>query len=269
MTFLERLHAAADANQSWLCVGLDPTPGVPLDVAFLQGIVEATRDLVCCYKPNLAFYEAHGLSGQSALRSLLATIPRHIPVLIDAKRGDTPHTMAAYARAIFDDLHADAVTLNPYLGADALAPFLDYPDRGVFILCKTSNAGAAELQDLRLAESGEPLFLHIARRALSWDRHGTVGLVVGATYPEDVARVRSIAPHAPILLPGVGAQEGDLAVSVQAAVDARGERVIVNASRSVVYASGGSDWQEAARAEAQRLQKAINTARGEALVASR
>ena len=169
-SFLERLHAAARSNDSWLCVGLDPDPalvpgGVGID-AFLRGIVEATRDLVCCYKPNLAYFEALGLPGQEALRALLSDLPREIPVLVDAKRGDTPQTMRAYARAIFEDLDADAVTVNPYLGGDALEPFFVYPDRGVFVLCKTSNPGAGEIQDL-VVDGGEPLFLRVARRAMT------------------------------------------------------------------------------------------------------
>src|SRR5215211_3265259 len=171
---------------------------------FLRGIVQATHDLVCCYKPNLAFYEAQGLPGQHALRALLEAIPAPIPVLLDAKRGDTPQTMQAYARALFDELHADAVTVNPYLGGDSLEPFFAYPDRGVFVLCKTSNPGAGEIQDL-LVDGSERLFLRVARCATSWDKHGTLGLVVGATYPADVAAVRQLAPRAPILLPGVGA----------------------------------------------------------------
>jgi orotidine-5'-phosphate decarboxylase len=267
LTFLERLHAAAEANHSWLCVGLDPSPSAPIDAGYLRGIVDATCDLVCCYKPNLAFFEAHGVTGQHVLREVVQHIPRHIPVVIDAKRGDTPHTMRAYAQAIFDDLGADAVTVSPYLGGDALEPLFAYADRGVFVLCKTSNAGAREIQDLRI--NGEPVFVHVARRALAWDHHGTLGLVVGATYPADVATVRAVAPQAPILLPGVGAQAGDLAASVRAGVTATGERVIVNASRSVLYASTGEDWQTAARAEARRLQQAINSARHEALVAPR
>jgi len=270
LTFHERLQAAASSNASWLCIGFDPDPArVPgalrgqEDAAvwvprLVAGIVEATHDLVCCYKPNIAFFEALGRAGQEALRRVMASLPRHIPILVDAKRGDTPHTMQAYARAIFDDLGADAVTLSPYLGGDALAPFLDYPERGVFVLCKTSNPGAGEIQDLPV--DGEPLFVHVARRALAWDRHGTVGLVVGATYPSDVAAVRQVAPSAPILLPGVGAQAGDLAASVQAGVAAAGGGVIVNASRSVLYASSGADWQAAARAEAERLRDAINRA---------
>jgi len=263
--FLERLHAAARTNRSWLCVGLDPEPADDIET-FLKGIVDATRDLVCCYKPNLAFYEALGLAGQRALRALLAAIPDDIPVLVDAKRGDTPNTMRAYARAIFDELDADAVTVNPYLGGDALEPFFDYPDRGVFVLCKTSNPGAGEIQDLRV--DGEPLFLSVARRAQRWDRHGTLGLVVGATYPADVAVVRAAVPSAPILLPGVGAQAGDLQASVRAGVDANGERAIVNASRTILYASTGPDWQAAARGAAERLRDDINAAREDALVAA-
>jgi orotidine-5'-phosphate decarboxylase len=271
-SFLERLHAAAQANNSWLCVGLDPDPacipaGVGID-AFLRAIVDATRDLVCCYKPNLAFFEALGLPGQHALRSLLASVPGTIPVLVDAKRGDTPQTMRAYARAIFEELDADAVTVSPYLGGDSLEPFFSYPDRGVFVLCKTSNPGAGELQDLRV-QAGEALFLRVARLALTWDKHGTLGLVVGATYPADVAAVRQIAPRAPILLPGVGAQAGDLQQSVRAGTDAEGQRAIVNASRTILYASAEADWQNAARAEAEKLRVAINDARTRAATVAR
>jgi orotidine-5'-phosphate decarboxylase len=270
-SFLERLRASADTNNSWLCVGLDPDPDlVPTSLKsddpsvwvprFLDAIVQATRDLVCCYKPNIAFFEALGLPGQVALRTVLKSIPDGIPVIVDAKRGDTPQTMRAYARAVFEDLGADAVTCNPYLGGDSLEPFFSYPDRGVFVLCKTSNPGAGEIQDL-LVEGSEPLFVRVARRATTWDKHGTLGLVVGATYPADVAAVRQIAPRAPILLPGVGAQAGDLEHSVQAARDAEGGGAIVNASRTILYASAGADWQAAARSEADRLRTAINAAR--------
>jgi orotidine-5'-phosphate decarboxylase len=269
-SFFERLRAAARRNDSWLCVGLDPDPellppGVGLE-AFLRGVVEATLDQVCCYKPNLAFFEALGLNGHRALRGVLNDLPPDVPALVDAKRGDTPATMRAYARALFDELGADAVTLNPYMGGDSVAPFFEYPDRGVFILCKTSNPGAGQLQDLVV--DGEPLYLHVVRRALSWDRHGTLGLVVGATYPADVAAARRLAPETPILLPGVGAQAGDLEDSVQAALDSQGGGALVNASRSVLYASRGSDWQAAARAEAQRLRAAINSAREAAATAA-
>jgi orotidine-5'-phosphate decarboxylase len=278
VSFLDRLQGAAHTNASWLCVGLDPDPAlVPPHLKtddasewvprFLHGIVDATRDLVCCYKPNIAFFEALGMPGQRALRTLLQLIPEDIPVLIDAKRGDTPQTMLAYARAIFEELDVDAVTVNPYLGRDSLEPFFSYPGRGVFVLCKTSNPGAVEIQDL-VVEGSEPLFLHIARRAVTWEQHGTLGLVVGATYPADVAAVRQIAPRAPILLPGVGAQAGDLERSVQAGLDADGGGALVNASRTILYASAGSDWQSAARAEADRLRGAINAARAPSATAS-
>jgi orotidine-5'-phosphate decarboxylase len=268
-SFLDRLDAAARTNGSWLCIGLDPDPTLaPAAVRqgdaaewvprFVGGIVEATRDLVCCYKPNLAFFEALGLGGQQALRTVLGALPADVPVLLDAKRGDTPHTMAAYARAIFDDLGADAVTVSPYLGRDALEPFLERPERGVFVLCKTSNPGAGEIQDLLV--EGEPLYRRVARLALEWDRHGTVGLVVGATYPGDVAAVRQIVPQVPILLPGVGAQAGDLEAAVRAASGTRAARVLVNASRTILYAARDGDWQAAARQEAERLRQAINAA---------
>lgn len=271
-SFLDRLHAAARTHDSWLCVGLDPDPallptGIDLDT-FLRGILDATRDLVCCYKPNIAFFEALGVPGQSLLRETLRRIPAEIPVLVDAKRADTPQTMRAYARAIFDDLGADAVTVSPYLGGDSLEPFFEYADRGVFVLCKTSNPGAGEIQDL-VVEGSEPLFLRVARRAATWDKHGTLGLVVGATYPSDVAAVRSLVPHAPILLPGIGAQAGDLERSVQAAIDSEGGGALVNVSRSLLYASRCSDWQAAARTEAERLRSAINAARASAATASR
>ena len=269
-SFQSRLRDAARQHDSWLCVGLDPTPerlpaGVDLET-FLAGIVAATGDLACCFKPQIAFYEALGMPGQALLRSVLRAIPPHVPVLLDAKRNDTPDTMQAYARALFDELGADAVTVNPYLGPDSLGPFLDYADRGVFVLCKTSNPGSGALQDLVQAD-GEPLFVHVARQALSWDRHGTVGFVVGATYPRDVARVRAVAPDAPILLPGIGAQAGELERSVQAGVDATGGGLLVSASRSVLYASRGTDWASAARQEADRLRRAINAARADALAA--
>jgi orotidine-5'-phosphate decarboxylase len=190
---------------------------------------------------------------------LLKALPTDIPVLVDAKRGDTPQTMRAYAHALFDDLGADAVTVNPYMGGDSLEPFFDYPGQGVFVLCKTSNPGAGEIQNL-LVDGAEPLFARVARRALTWDKHGTLGLVVGATYPSDVATIRRIAPRAPILLPGVGAQAGDLEQSVQAAVAANGGGALVNVSRSLLYASRARDWQVAARAEAERMRSAIQAA---------
>ncbi|GAC1314926.1 MAG: orotidine-5'-phosphate decarboxylase [Chloroflexota bacterium] len=276
--FADRLRAAVRRNQSLLCVGLDPSAerlpgafaGQPANrwmVPFVRGIAEATADLACCFNPNVAFYEAAGLPGQIALREILKTLPKDVPVLLDAKRGDIGTTSQAYTQAVFDDLGVDAVTVSPYLGGDALESFFARRDKGVFVLCKTSNAGSGELQDELLAD-GAPVYQHIARRALSWDRYGTLGLVVGATYPEQLAAVRRLAPEVPLLVPGVGAQAGDLAGAVLAGLDARGEGILVNASRSIMYASQGLDWQAAARAEAERLRDSINTARASAATAA-
>lgn len=272
-SFAAKLAAAARRNRSWLCVGLDPDPALAPPqllsddsarwvATFNQAIIEATADLVCCYKPNLAFYEALGAAGMAALRATMRAIPADVPVILDAKRGDIGNTAQAYARSLFEDLGGDAATVSPYLGSDSLAPFFAYADRGVFVLCKTSNPGAAELQDLPVLVNGgdEPLYRVIARRAQAWDQHGTLGLVVGATYPADLAAVRQIAPRVPILIPGVGAQAGDLEAAVRAGVDATGGGAIVNASRSVLYASRGSNWQSSARVAATSLRDAINRA---------
>jgi orotidine-5'-phosphate decarboxylase len=262
-TFTEKLLAAARRNRSWLCVGLDIDPArVPptlLDEpgwieTFNRGIVEATADLVCAYKPNLGFYEALGLDGWEGLRRTLADIPRHIPIILDAKRGDIASTADAYARAVFEVFGADAVTLSPYLGMDSLEPFLRYDGRGLLVLCKTSNPGSGDFQDLTVELDGErmPLYQVVARRVVEWKSRGDLGLVVGATYPEQLAEIRSLAPDLPILIPGVGAQSGSLEQAVRLGSDHRGELAIVNVSRSISYAGGPDDWQAAARAEALR-----------------
>ncbi len=270
--FLDKLLASCRQNQSLLCIGLDPDPALaPLELVgradwaarFGQGIVEATADLVCAYKPNLAFYEALGTAGWQALGATLAAIPRHIPVIADAKCGDVGHSARAYARALFDTLNVDAATVNPYLGFDSLEPFLAYRDRGILVLCRTSNPGGADFQDLPCRLDGQemPLFEAVARRAVQWNRAGNVGLVVGATYPTEVAAVRGIAPDLPLLIPGIGAQAGDLASAVRAGVDRQGERVLIAVSRQVLYASRGTDWAAAARAAALALRDAINQVR--------
>lgn len=265
--FTYALRAAAERNRSHLCIGLDPTR-LPAQFTnaedglydFCMAIVEATANLACAFKPNIAFFEAHGPVGISALRRLIADMPRSVPVIVDAKRGDIGSTAAAYAQAIFDQLGADAVTLSPYLGGDALAPFLAYADKGCFILCKTSNPGSGDLQDLQLA-SGEPLYMAVARKAReAWNTHGNAGLVVGATYPEILAQVRAECPGLPILVPGVGTQGGDLAAAARAACDADGGGLLINASRGIMYAGDGPDFAQAARAEALRLRDAINDA---------
>ncbi len=262
-SFVERLDAAMTRNRSLLCVGLDPWPSsMPIDdiAAFNRAIIDATADLVCAYKPNFAFYEAEGIAGLEALRQTIEAAPDGVPMLLDAKRGDLGNTAIAYAKAAFEVWGADAVTVNPYQGRDALQPFLDYADRGVFILARTSNPGSAEFQDLRVrGPVGErPLHEEVAGQACAWNDNGNVGLVVGATVPEELARVRSIAGSMPVLVPGVGAQGGDLEASVRNGTDANGRRALISASRSVLYASSGRDFADAARAEALRLRDAIN-----------
>jgi orotidine-5'-phosphate decarboxylase len=267
--FLERLDAAVEANNSLLCVGLDPDPDrIPIGVGledFLVGVIEATADLVCAYKPNAAFFEQYGDEGWRILRDVIAQVPDEIPVLLDAKRGDVGHTAEAYASAIYDWVGADAVTLNPYLGTDALEPFLAYEDRHVFVLCRTSNPSAGELQDVMAGDVR--LYERVAELSRDWNTRGNVGLVVGATYPEEAARVRAICPDQLILLPGVGAQQGDITAAVGAATNEAGTGVLVNASRGVLYAEpfkngcavGG--WAEASRNAARDLRDAINAAR--------
>ena len=265
-TFTEKFQAAATRNASLLCVGLDPDPTrIPDGLStrdFLFELVDVTADVVCAYKPNIAFFEPDLAEGITLLRDLIAHIPDDVPVLLDAKRGDIGHTAEAYARAIFDSLGADAVTLNPYLGRDSLEPFLRRADRTSFLLCRTSNAGAGDLQDLQV--DGRPLYEHVAELASSWNTNGNVGLVVGATYPAEAKRIREIAPDLPFLMPGVGAQAGDVEEAVQSAIDAHGAGIIVNASRGVMFATpeGGERWTDASRRAAGSLRDQINAARG-------
>jgi orotidine-5'-phosphate decarboxylase len=262
-TFLAKLSAVTARNDSLLCVGLDPDPALmPIaNVAdFNRAIIEATSDLVCCYKPNLAFYEALGEAGWDALRLTLAAIPSHIPVLIDAKRGDIGNTAAAYARAVFEVLGADAMTVNAYGGRDAVEPFLEHEERGVFIWCRSSNPSAGDFQDLETVVDGQkrPLWQIVALRAREWNTAGNVGIVVGATYPDQLSEARALCPDMPILVPGVGAQEGSLADAVRAGMDVQRAGLIVAASRGVLYASRDADFALAARAAAQRLRDEIN-----------
>jgi orotidine-5'-phosphate decarboxylase len=232
-------------------------------------IVDATADLVCAYKPNSAFYEQRGPAGLRALSAIIAYIQKkypEIPVLLDAKRGDVGSTNQAYARALFDVYSADAVTVQPYLGYDALEPFLSRADRGVFVLCRTSNPGASELQDLSArADEGEsePLYLRVARRvATEWNANGNCGLVVGATYPEELRRVRDLVGDLPILAPGVGAQGGDLEATVRSGIDSVGQGLLISVSRAILYASTGDDFASAARRQAGWLRMEIERQRG-------
>ena len=267
-TFTERLRAASEATQSLLCVGLDPDPArlpVPDAAEFNRSIVSATADLVCAYKPNLAFYEALGLPGLMALEKTVAHIRNAAPhsiIIGDCKRGDIDSSAAAYATAMFDVWGFDAVTVNPWGGMDTVEPWLKHSDKGAFIWCRGSNRGAADIQDLPVEGVGnltQPVYLRLARRSQQRASQGNLGLVVGATAPQQLADVRGICPDLPLLIPGIGAQGGDLADSVRCGVDASGRLAVINASRSVIYASPGGDYASAARHAASILRNEINS----------
>lgn len=264
LSFSDKLAQAVAANRSLLCVGLDPDPtafpahfadGEPGQALLDWGrrLIDQTADLVCCYKPNIAFYEQFGAAGWQALRQTIAAMPPHIPVLLDAKRGDIGSTAAAYARAAFDELGADAVTANPYLGRDGVAPFLAYPGKTAFVLCYTSNPSAAAIQEFGV---GHRLFEHVVRQAMTWGEPDQIGLVVGATQPQALARVRALLAGRPcwILAPGVGAQGGDLNAALAAGLDADGSGLLIPVSRHVIYADDP-------RAAARRLRDEIEGGR--------
>lgn len=260
MKFIDKLLAARRKNNSLLCVGLDPDPELIPGVApleFNRAIIDATSDLVCAYKPNLAFYEAMGVDGLKLLVKTLEYIPKHIPVIADGKRGDIGNTARVYARALFTTFGFDAATVNPYLGTDCVEPFASYKDKGVFILCRTSNPGALDFQNLRGPE-GAPLYELVARKALEWNTNGNIGLVVGATYPEELRSVRELCPDMPLLIPGIGPQGGDLASAVHYGTDKNGEKAIVVAARQILYASSGKEFATAARKAAMELRDRIN-----------
>jgi orotidine-5'-phosphate decarboxylase len=268
--FNGRLDAAMIGRDSLLCVGLDPEPEKlpealrrlpPAEavLAFNREIIAATSDLVVAYKPNLAFYEALGPAGLEALRETVRLVPSGVLTVGDAKRGDIANTMRLYAKALFEVYGFDAVTASPYLGRDALAPFLDYANRGVFVLCRTSNPGAAEIVELDVA--GRPLYRRVAERAREWNEKGNLGLVVGATVPHELAMVREDCPSLPILLPGIGAQGGDLSQAVAAGLNGAGTGLLVVAARQVLYASSGSEFPAAARQVALSLREQINQVR--------
>ena len=264
MNFVEKLNQAVQKNRSLLCIGLDPDPTrMPEKVGifeFNRAIIEATSDLVCAYKPNFAFYEALGTEGLDDLKRTVQQIPDNIPVIADAKRGDIGNTAKAYATAIFSHFGFDASTVNPYLGFDSVEPFIEYSDKGVFILCRTSNPGSADFQSLRLRQgrSYRPLFEIVAAKASQWNTRGNVGLVIGATYPEELKSIRQSHPDMPFLIPGIGAQGGDLGLAIRYGVDAQGRGIIINSSRQIIYASQGNDFPEAARRAASALRDQIN-----------
>ncbi len=263
MNFNEKLTMATQKNEGWLCIGLDPDPELmPAGTGvfkFNKAIINATYDLVCAYKLNLAFFEALD-DGIDILKRTIKYIPPDIPVIGDAKRGDIGNSAKAYAKAIFDIFKFDAVTVNPYLGFDSVEPFIEYWDKGIFILCRTSNPGAVDFQSLPLATERRhlPLFEIVALKAAQWNKQGNVGLVVGATYPEELKLIRESHSDILILIPGIGAQGGDLALAVRHGVNARGHRAIFTSSRQIIYASPGKDFAPAARQIALSLRDEIN-----------
>jgi orotidine-5'-phosphate decarboxylase len=265
-SFMQLLRDRWDRADSMLCVGLDPDlarlpevigtgPGACL--AFCKAIVDATADLVCAFKPQIAYFAAEGREAE--LAELIAHIhTRHptVPVILDAKRGDIGDTARLYAIEAFERYGADAVTVNPYLGRESVEPFLAWPDRGVIVLCRTSNPGSGWLQN-HPAEA--PVYLRVAEAARDWNVHGNLMLVAGATYPEDLRHIRAAIDDMPMLVPGVGAQGGDLAAVLENGCDARGRGLVINASRAVLYASGGADFAVAARAAAVELRDQIRS----------
>lgn len=273
MTFVEMLLDAQARNRSMLCVGLDPEPtrfpaGLKGDASrifdFCARIVDATGDLAIAFKPQIAYFAAHGAEVQleKLMRHMHASFPQ-VPVILDAKRGDIGSTAQQYAREAFERYGADAVTLSPFMGFDSVQPYLEFQGKGAFLLCRTSNPGGDDLQNQRLASvPGEPLlYEHIARLAQGpWNTNGQLGLVVGATYPAEIERVRQLAPTLPLLIPGIGAQGGDAVATVKAGwrEDAP---IVVSSSRAILYASSGDDFAEAARREATRTRDLLEAAK--------
>ena len=267
MGFMQQLRERWNASGSLVCVGLDPEPGkFPARFAddddavfgFCRDIIDATAEFACAFKPQIAHFAALGAEG--ALERLVAHVHAahpDIPVILDAKRGDIGSTAQRYATEAFGRYAADAVTVNPWLGGDSLQPFLDNADRGVVILCRTSNPGAADLQDLHV--EGRPLYQHVAMKAArDWNGQGNVALVVGATWPAQLAEVRAIVGDMPLLVPGVGAQGGDVEAVVRNGRSVDGTGLLVSSSRAILYASAGDDYAEAAAGAARALRDAIN-----------
>jgi orotidine-5'-phosphate decarboxylase len=266
MRFNKLLAERAAEKHSLVCVGLDVDPEkIPAPLKdkpdsvyrFLKAIIEATSSLVLAYKPNLAFYESLGVEGWDTLRRVLRLIPEGILKIGDGKRGDIGSTAEKYASALFD-LGFDAVTVNPYLGWDTVAPFVKDEAKGCFLLCLTSNPSSKDFQYLRAG--GKRLYEHVAEKAAAWNTNGNIGLVVGATHPTELRGIRTMAPDLPFLIPGIGAQGGDLEASVTEGTDASGGLAVINSSRAILYASAGQDFMDAAAAETLKLKEAINAA---------
>jgi len=268
MKFVEKLLNISKKNNSLLCVGLDTDiQKIPKFLLkekdpifeFNKRIIDSTFDLVCAYKPNSAFYEALGIKGWESLKKTVDYISKDIIIILDAKRGDIGNTARMYAKAIFDELNMDGVTLNPYLGEDAVLPFLEYENKCSFILCLTSNKGAEDFQLQKINE--KPLYEIVAEKVLNWNKKKNCGLVVGATYPEQLKKIREVAFDLPFLIPGVGAQGGEIESTVKYGTDKDGNLAIINSSRGVIYASQDFDFAEKAKQEARKLRDLINSFR--------
>ena len=278
MTFLDMLQGAERQNVSMLCVGLDPEPTKFPDrikgdsnkiYDFCAAIVDATADLVNSFKPQIAYFAAHRAEGQlERLMEHMRRVAPHVPIILDAKRGDIGSTAEQYAIEAFERYGADAVTLSPFMGWDSVQPYLKYHGKGAFLLCRTSNPGGDDLQNQHLASvDGQPrVYEHIAKLAQGpWNLNGQLGLVVGATYPKEIERVRELAPTVPLLIPGVGAQGGDAVATVKAGLRVSGGEttgsIIVNSSRAVLYASRGADFAQAARQVAEQTRATLEAAK--------
>jgi len=268
MDYRSKLLAAQQRNHSWLCVGLDPNPSqMPTGIGiadFCAAIVEATADLVCAIKPNLAHFLAHGSEGIRALETALSSVPADLPVTLDAKVGDIGSTQRMYGEAAFTRWGVDAMTVSPYIGDDAVAPLLEsFPGKGLYIVCRSSNPAAPRFQDHPGASP--KLYEAVAQAAVGWAEaypDSLVGLVVGATHPQELADLRQQAPRQPFLIPGVGAQDGDLQNAVKHGATLDGIGPLINASRAIMGASTGADFVEAARQAAERYRDEINGWRG-------
>ena len=268
MTFTQKLREVQLQQNSLLCIGLDvDLEKIPEHLKlstnpileFNRQIIEATHDLVCAYKLNLAFYEAMGERGLTTLRETLRLIPKSVLTIGDGKRGDIGNTAERYAKMLFDDFGFDSVTVNPYMGYDSVEPFLKNPEKGVFLLSLTSNPGSKDFQRLKI--NGKPLYEKVVRTAKKWNTNKNIGLVVGATHPRELKAIRKIVSEMPLLIPGIGKQGGDLKSAVRDGCDKNGQLAIINASRSILYASSRKDFAEAARAEAKKLRDEINMLR--------
>ncbi len=271
MNFAEKLNAITGTNNSLVCIGLDSEMSkLPEHLQnsddpqfeFNKAIIDATADLVCSYKPNMAFYEAEGARGIASLKKTMAYIPKHIPIVLDAKRGDIDNTSRLYAQACFDYYGADAVTLHGYMGTDTVKPFLEYEDKAIFVLVKTSNKSAVEIEDIE-DRDGKKVYIRMAEQIARWNTQyaNRAGAVVGATYPADLLPIRQILPDAPLLIPGLGKQGGDAENTIKNGMDSRKAGILVNNSRGIIFASTSIDFAEVARAKAIEFRDQLNSYR--------